>query len=423
MQRKQATSIPAQRRELLDFAAKQGWPIIKEYVDEGESARTDNRPAFQEMIADAVAKPKTFDQILVYSLDRFARDRYDSGHYRRMLRKAGVFVSSMTERIENTAEGVILESVIEGIAEYYSRRLAVVTKRGQREVALRGYVPVGQPPFGYRATKRQDGTASRTVFEPDPHTAPTVRKIFSMAANGSSHYHIESCLNELGIPGPKGRRWQARTIGFMLSNETYLGRIVYNKRLGRDGPQRPQSDWVVFNSAHEPLVSQELFTAVQAQQTRSKPREHAAPAFVYLLTGLAWCACCGSRIASMKCSTGRGGANYYYVCRRTRWDKAHKLPSLRCDVVESAVLKALSDSFSEQNLAIINRELRRGGEKPEIPPLSQLQERILTASRPVLRQLLRALVQDMTLEFSKGTAELTFALPPPMQRAIGSGLP
>lgn len=413
MQRKQATSIPAQRRELLDYAEKQGWPVVREYVDDGESARTDNRPAFQAMIAEAIGKPKPYEQILVYSLDRFARDRYDSGHYRRMLRKAGIFVSSMTERIENTAEGVILESVIEGIAEYYSRRLAVVTKRGQKEVALRGFVPTGQPPYGYRAIKRQDGSAVRTTFEPDPATAPWLRKMFAWAAEGISRYKIETLLNEEKAPHRTGRRWIARTIGQMLSNETYLGRITYNRRIGRYGPTRPQSEWVVYNGAHEPLVSQELFDAVQAQQTRSKPREHKTPTFVYLLTGLGWCASCGSRIASMKSHTGRGGVNYYYICRRTTWDKSHRLPYLRCDVVESAVLKALSDSFTEQNLRVIYREARERGEKLDLPPLTQLQERILTASRPVLRALLRVLIQDMTIDFAKGSTELTFSLPAP----------
>ena len=109
-------SIEGQIRECTAYAEKNGITIVKHYIDRAISAKTDNRPQFQQMIKDS--DKKLFDIVLVWKLDRFARNRYDSARYKTRLKKNGVKLMSATEIISEGPEGIILESVLEGYAEY-----------------------------------------------------------------------------------------------------------------------------------------------------------------------------------------------------------------------------------------------------------------------------------------------------------------
>ena len=115
-------SIEGQLRECHDYAVQNDYIVLEEYCDRALTGKTDNRAGFQKMIKDA--KNNKFNYVLVYKLDRFARNRYDSAHYKSILRKNGVKVTSATETISDSAEGVLLESLLEGMAEYYSADLA-----------------------------------------------------------------------------------------------------------------------------------------------------------------------------------------------------------------------------------------------------------------------------------------------------------
>ena len=127
-------SIEGQLRECKAFAEKNDIQIVDTYIDRALSAKTDNRPSFQKMVKDSVKSG--FQTIIVWKLDRFARNSYDSAHYKSLLRKNGVKVISATETISEGAEGILLESMLEGMAEYYSVELAEKTLRGMKENAL-----------------------------------------------------------------------------------------------------------------------------------------------------------------------------------------------------------------------------------------------------------------------------------------------
>jgi len=127
-------SIEGQIRECMDYANKEGIAVLNSYIDRACSAKTDARPQFQKMINDS--KQKLFDAVIVWKLDRFARNRTDSAVYRSILRKNGVKVVSAKENISDGPEGIILEAIIEGMSEYYSADLAVKVTRGMTENAL-----------------------------------------------------------------------------------------------------------------------------------------------------------------------------------------------------------------------------------------------------------------------------------------------
>lgn len=133
------------------YAERSGIDIVGTYIDRAFSAKTDKRPDFQRMIKDSAKK--TFETVIVWKLDRFARNRYDSAHYKSMLKKNGVRVISATETISPGSEGILLESVLEGMAEYYSADLAEKVIRGHTENALKCKYNGGTLPIGFTTDK------------------------------------------------------------------------------------------------------------------------------------------------------------------------------------------------------------------------------------------------------------------------------
>ena len=229
-------SIEGQIRECTAYAEKNGITIVKHYIDRAISAKTDNRPEFQQMIKDS--DKKLFDIVLVWKLDRFARNRYDSARYKTQLKKNGVKLMFATEIISEGPEGIILESVLEGYAEYYSADLSEKVIRGMTENALKGKFTGGAIPFGYiiNADHR---------FEIDPLTAPFVAETFQRYNDGQTMREIRDWLNEKGVKNQRGGLMIFNTIQHMLNNRRYIGELKF-----RD---------VVVPDAIPPIISLELF--------------------------------------------------------------------------------------------------------------------------------------------------------------------
>lgn len=189
-------SIEGQIRECTAFAEKNGVTILRHYIDRAFSAKTDNRPEFQNMVKDSGRR--LFDMVIVWKLDRFARNRYDSARYKATLKKNGVKVVSATEVISDGAEGIILESVLEGYAEYYSADLSEKVVRGMTENALKSKYNGGTLPIGYMIDSEQ-------YFQLDPLTAPFVLEAFKRYAEGATMKEIRDYLNGQGVKNTRGQ--------------------------------------------------------------------------------------------------------------------------------------------------------------------------------------------------------------------------
>ena len=146
-ERQNETSIEAQLKECYSYCKANNYVPIEEYIDEAKSAKTDNRPSFLKMINDS--SKKQFEGIIVYQLDRFARNRYDSATYKAKLKKNGVKVYSARENISDDASGILMESVLEGMAEYYSAELGQKVNRNMKMNAENGFFNGGYAPLGY----------------------------------------------------------------------------------------------------------------------------------------------------------------------------------------------------------------------------------------------------------------------------------
>lgn len=200
-------SIEGQIRECTAFAEKNGITVLRHYIDRAISAKTDNRPEFQNMIKDS--NKKLFDMIIVWKLDRFARNRYDSAQYKAQLKKNGVKVISATEVISDGAEGIILESMLEGFAEYYSVDLSEKVVRGMTDNALKCMFNGGTLPMGYVIDAEQH-------FQIDPVTAPYILDAFKQYDEGATMTQIRDWLNEQGMKNTRGNPLTYNSVQHLL---------------------------------------------------------------------------------------------------------------------------------------------------------------------------------------------------------------
>ena len=214
-------SIEAQERAIKEFCDKEGLTIIKFYVDRAQSAKTDDRTEFKKMINDC--NKGEFDGIVVHKLDRFARNRYDSAHYKYIIKSHGIKLYSVTERLDDSPESVILESVLEGMAEYYILNLAREVEKGKMENALKCNHVGGIPPLGYDVDK---ATRKLVINE---NEAKAVRLIFKKVIEGCSYGDILNELNLKGFKTKAGSKFGKNSLFSILKNEKYCGTYIYNK--------------------------------------------------------------------------------------------------------------------------------------------------------------------------------------------------
>jgi DNA invertase Pin-like site-specific DNA recombinase len=261
----------------------------------------------EETIAQARRSGKPFDIILVWKYSRFARNREDSILFKAMLRKAGVQVVSITEPLEDTPTGRLLEAMIESLDEFYSANLGEEVIRGMRESASRGFYISSYAPYGYHKVKIRDGGKERTTLEAEILQSQVVLRIFKGALESKGLVEIAKGLNNEGIIGPRGRSWGKTTIHKILTNEVYTGALVWGRTSNRNlPPVRVENAWPA-------IVDHDVFEQVQSKLKKRAfafihPKRVASN---YLLSGIAKCGYCGKALVGQD---AKGGQFHYYVC-------------------------------------------------------------------------------------------------------------
>ena len=300
-------SISAQLRAIRDFAVRNSYTVVREFVDEAETGRSTARPAFREMISLARRPQKPFDLILVWKYSRFARSREDSIVYKAMLRKNGIQVVSINEPFDDTPTGRLLEAIIESLDEFYSDNLGEEVTRGMRESASRGFYLSAKPPYGFKKIKVQDGSKERTKLEIEPHQANIVTSIFDGVLRGKGLTEIVKEMNRKGICAPKGRTWGKTSARIILANEIYTGTFVWGRNSKRG--LKP----IRVENAFPAIVDKDTFISVQRQlRERSPIRMHPKRAASrFSLSGLARCGHCGKALIGVDAKSGQFS---YYVC-------------------------------------------------------------------------------------------------------------
>ena len=375
-------SIEGQIRECTTYAEKNGITIVKHYIDRAISAKTDNRPEFQQMIKDS--DKKLFDIVLVWKLDRFARNRYDSARYKTQLKKNGVKLMSATEIISEGPEGIILESVLEGYAEYYSADLAEKVVRGQTENILKGRCNGGRGTFGYTLD-------SERKFHIDPLTSPFVLESFKKYNEGSTMKEIRDWLNENGIKNPVGGAFTYNSVEHMLKNRRYIGELKF-----RD---------VVVPDAIPPIIPLELFEDVQEKIAKNKkaPARRKAEDD-YLLTTKLFCGYCGALMFGESGTSRTGEVHRYYKCATAKKHKGCKKKTVRKqwleDLVVNQTMQLVKDDAAMESIIAKVMELQNK-ENTNIP----LYEKQLRDAESGIQNMLNAIQAGILTSSTKERLE------------------
>ena len=271
------------------------------------------------MIADS--GKGLFDIVLVHKLDRFSRDRYDSAIYKKKLKKNHVKLCSVLERMDDSPESIMMEAVLEGMSEYYSKNLAREVMKGMNETALQCKHTGGCPPLGYDLDKNHHLIVNEWE-------AQAVRIIFQMFADGHGYSEIIERLNAHGYKTKRGKMFGKNSLYEILSNEKYTGVFVFNKAAARaDGKRNNHArkdSYIRIDGGCPAIVGKKLFAQVQqikANNKRNAGRYHSKE--FYLLTGKLVCDVCGkrmirnlrfsgrskTRLATYRCNTHRSACN------------------------------------------------------------------------------------------------------------------
>jgi site-specific DNA recombinase len=351
----QGYSIQAQLRACREWAEKHGYMIAKEYLEEGQSAfrKLEKREAMKELLGDVVSKQRAFNLIIVHKLDRLFRDTLESATTRAIFKREQVRLVSVTEPMvgSNTPEDFLMEHLIVGMNEFYSRNLSREIMKGLKQRALQGHL-VFRPPFGFKREiiERQNGhkrtrIISRAVI--DEKNAAIVKHIFELFDQGKGYKSIIQTLNDEGHRTEQGLRFRVYHISKILRNRAYIGVLEYNVR-----QDRGHRDPFVIPGFYPPIIDEALFNRVQEKLTEAAKLWHNSYAHrtEYLLSRLVVCGGCGHHYVGTSAKSGRV---HYYSCQSymKRGKAACDSPLLNKVKLETAVLDHVQDQIlSEDNV-------------------------------------------------------------------------
>ena len=321
-------SIEGQLSEAKKFADAHGLTIIHEYCDRAMTGRNDNREQFQLMLSDA--GKHAFDALIVWKTDRIGRNKEEIALNKYHLRKNGVKIYYVAETIPDTPEGIILESVIEGMAAYYSEQLSQNIRRGQRASAAKAQSTGGNRPLGYK-------TGPDKRFVVDPETAPTVQLVYELYAKGKTISEIVEVLNNKGLRTLRGGRFTQNSLRTMLKNEKYIGVYTYKDEIRIEG-------------AIPPIIDEDLFYKVQTLLSyNQKAAAHKNPQTEYLLTEKLFCGKCGAMMVGVSGTSHTGMRHHYYYCTSQRKKLCTKKP-VRQSWIEALVMKHVFALLQDEEL-------------------------------------------------------------------------
>ena len=320
-------SIEGQIRVIQEYAERKGIVIIGQYVDRALSGRMDARPDFQRMIRDS--KKRLFDFVIVYQFDRFARDKYDSANYKHILKNNGVKVLSAKEDIPDDPAGIMLETMLEGMAEYFSAELSIKVKRGMNESFLKGNYLGGGLTYGYKAVSIDPNNPKTKRYEINEKEAEVIRKIFNDYVSGIRSKDIMEWLDKNNIRSNRGKKIVSSSLMHILGNEKYIGTLGFSGK---------KADGVI-----PAIVDKDIFMRAQArlEKNRRKPAINKAPDR-YILSGKLHCALCKALMVADSGKSKTGTIHKYYKCshKKRKLNPCTK-KQIQKSYLENLVIKAV----------------------------------------------------------------------------------
>ena len=345
-------SIEGQLRECKNYCERNGMTVIKSYIDRALSAKSDRRPEFQNLIQDS--EKCLFEAVVVWKLDRFSRNRYDSAYYKRILRKNGVRVISATEPISDDATGILLESMLEGYAEFYSAELSEKIKRGQTENALKCKSNGMGLAIGYYVDDDRH-------FQINESLSPIICDAFQRYADGGTIKETTKWLNDKGLLNTQGRPLTHNVVTAMLKNRMYIGEYRYGEH--------------IISGGVPAMIDEALFNRVQERFAKNKRMPtHFKAEDEYILATKLFCGKCGNMLIGESGKSRTGDVHRYYKCSTAKRWRGCSLKAVKKqwieDFVVSEALKTLANNKVLERIADLVIDLQNKGNSA-IPLLQQ----------------------------------------------------
>ena len=398
-ERQTEQSIEGQLTVCGKFASDNGFVILNEYIDRATTGTNDNRPAFQQMIKDSANKG--WQYVIVYKGDRFSRNRIESAIHKKTLRDNGVKIISATENIPDSPEGIILESLLEGMAEYYSAELSQKVKRGISESRKKKQFTGGFLLYGY------DVVDKKPVI--NDYEAEIVRRIHLEYASGKTARLIVDALVNENIKDKRGNPFKLPTVYRILGQQKYLGDDIFPAIVDKD--------------------TKEAVNLITEANKRAPARRKSYGN--YLLSGKLLCGECGGLMTGEAGTSKQGNVYHYYKCfEKKKHSRPCTFPSIKKDEIENKVFSVCCDVLSagfipqvvdaaykihqedvETNLKIINLESELSEKKKTIDNImAAIEQGIFTATTRQRLLDLESAVQLLTYQIEKEKAKLDYSV-------------
>lgn len=316
-------SIEGQVNDCSKYAEANGIDVIKIYADMAISGKeSENRAQFQAMLKDA--ELGEFECVIVWKVDRFGRNREEIALNKLKLKKCGIKLHYATVDIPDGPEGIILESVLEGLAEYYSADLAQKIKRGYRVSASKGEF-FGVAPYGYDRVDKK--------LQVNQEQAAIVRRVFDLYRSGNSGADITRLLEGEGVRKPDGKAIRNNFIMKMLRNRIYIGEKEY------EGIKIPV----------DAIVDENVFNQVQEKLGMNKKKSGPFNAEQYALSSKAYCGYCESLLNGVAGTSKTGRIYHYYACGKKRKGSGCELKHVKQEWLDDFVVShTMNDILSSE---------------------------------------------------------------------------
>ena len=361
-------SIEGQLAVCNEYAKRYNYTIVGEYIDRALTGTNDNRPQFKKMIEDS--NKKIFNIVLVYQFDRFARNRYDSAVYKNKLKKNNVRVVSARENITEDASGVLMESLLEGMAEYYSVELSQKVKRGMKINAEKFLYIGGNIPLGYKVDKDKK-------FQIDESTSFIVKEIFDMYIKDIKIVDIVKYLNNKGYKTSYKKPFINTSVINILNNKRYIGTYIYKGRETKNVIPRIISD-DIFNKVQEKMKNNKRVSV------KDKIRVE------YLLTTKLFCGNCKEMMVGKSGTSHMQTTYYYYACNGNKKGICNK-KYIKKEYIEDVVVNSTRELLTDEVIDKIANKVVELNKKDMKNNCGNVLEKSLNDNRKKVKNLFESL--------------------------------
>ena len=373
-------SIEGQVRECTDYARLNNILIVDSYIDRAMTGTNDNRTDFQRMLKDSAKK--AWDLILVYKLDRFSRNKYESVIHKKTLKDNGVKLLSAMEQIPDSPEGTLMEALLEGFNQYYSEELSQKVNRGIRESWIKGNTTGGYPIFGYDVVNKK--------YVINEYEAAIVVEVFTKYAQGYKARAIVRNLQERGIRRKDGKLLSEKHVYYILHNKRYTGIVEHHG--------------VVYDNIFPRIISDELWYAVQAINEANKiAPSRKKEIYDYILSGKLVCGKCKHKMSGESGTSRNGNIHYYYIClTHRRRKKPCDIKAVHKHYLEDLVVNITTKMLkTPENICMIAESIfklheKESNDNSNLKLLMKKRDDSVKASNNLIKAIEQGIITEMT---------------------------